>query len=92
MPLYACFVVEADRFDARTNWIAQQSANATIAPVIHLINTNARPDIDELEVDLTLKLYSDIKDALIKYCNERTIFTQILVPAALRKEVFRALD
>ena len=38
---YACPVAEVDRFDARTDWIAQQSADPTIARVIHL-NANAR--------------------------------------------------
>ena len=42
VPSNACPVVEVDRLDARTDWIAQQSAHPTIARVIHLLNRNAR--------------------------------------------------
>ena len=46
VPTYACPVTEVDRFDARTDWIAQQSADPTIARVVHLLNANARADVD----------------------------------------------
>ena len=32
-----------------------------------------------------------IKDALLKHCNERAISARIVLPAALREEVFRTL-
>ena len=32
-----------------------------------------------------------VEDALLKHCNERAISTHIVIPAALREEVFRAL-
>ena len=97
VPSYACPVAEVDRFDARTDWIVQQSADPTIARVVHRLNQNARADADELEADLSLKAFADvwpqfvIENALLKYCNERAISTRIVVPAALREDVFRAL-
>ena len=94
---YACPVAEVDRLDVRTDWIAQQSADPTIARVIHLLNANARADTDELEANPALKAFADvwpqlvIEDALFKHCNERAVSTRIVVPAILREEVFRAL-
>ena len=87
---YACPVAEVDRLDARTDWIAQQSADPTIARVIHLLNANARADADELEANPALKAFADvwpqlvIEDALSKHCNERAVSTRIVVPAILR--------
>ena len=75
----------------------QQSADPTIARVIHLLNANARADADELEANPALKVFADvwpqlvIVDTLLKHCNERAISTRIVVPAAPREEVFRAL-
>ena len=97
VPSYACPVAEADRLDERVDWIAQQSADPTIARVIHLLNINARADADEIEANPSLKPFADAwpqlvgEDALLKHCNERAIFTRIVVPAALREEIFRAL-
>ena len=97
VPSYACPVAEVDRFDARTDCIAQQSVEQTIARVIHLLNANLRADADELEANPALKAFANlwpqlvIKDALLKHCNERAISTCIVVPAALRGELFRAL-
>ena len=97
VPTYAYPVAEVDRFDARTDWIAQQSADPTIARVVHLLNAYSRADADELEVNPTLKAFADvwphlvIEDALLKHCNERAISTRVVVPAALREDVFRAL-
>ena len=34
VPSYACPVAEVDRLHARTDWIAQQSADITIAQVV----------------------------------------------------------
>lgn len=34
VPSYACIVSEAERLDARIDWMSQQSADATIARVI----------------------------------------------------------
>ena len=97
VPSYACPVAEVDFLDARTDWIAQQSADPTIARVIHLLNANARADVDELEENPALKAFADawpqlvIEDALLKHCNEHAVSTRIVVPAILREEVFRAL-
>ena len=97
VPSYACPVAQADRLDGRVDWIAQQSANPTIARVIHLLNVNARADADELEANPTLKLFAIawpqlvVEDALLKHFNERAISTRIVVPAVLREEVFHAL-
>ena len=55
------------------------------------------PDVDELEADPALKPFADVwyqlvvENALLKHCNVRAISTRIVVPAALREEVFRAL-
>ena len=94
---YACPVVEVDRFDARTDWIAQQSADPTIARVIHLLNANAHADAAELEANPALKAFVDvwpqflIEDALLKHCNERAVSTRFVVSSTLREEMFRAL-
>ena len=48
VPSYACPVAEVDRFNARTDGIAQQSVDPTIAQVVHLLNANARADADEI--------------------------------------------
>ncbi len=94
---YACFVADVDRFDARTDKIAQKSADPTIARVIHFLNADARADADELKANLALKAFADvwsqlvIDDALLTHCNKRAISTRIVVFAALREEVFRAL-
>ena len=48
VPSYAFSVAEVDRLYARTDWIAKQNAEPTIARVIHLLNVNARADADEL--------------------------------------------
>ena len=61
------------------------------------MNANARADADELEANFALKPFAYVlnelvvEDALLKHCNERVISTRIVVPAALREEVFRAL-
>ena len=97
VPTYACPVAEVARFDARTDWIAQQIADPTIARVVHLLNANARADADELEANPALKAFADvwqqqvIEDALLKHCNERAISTRVVVPAALRVDVFHSL-
>ena len=95
VPFYACPVAEADRVDARIDWISQQSADATIACVIQLLSANARADADELEANPALKTFADVWNqllvdgALLKHCNESAISTSIVVSAALREEVFR---
>ena len=97
VPSNACPVAETDRFHARTDWIAQQSADQTNARVIHLLTVNARADADELEANPAPKAFADvwsqliIKAALLKHCKERANSTRIVVPAALREEVFHAL-
>ena len=94
---YACPVAEVDRLDARTDWIAHQSVDITIARVIHLLNANARADADELEANPALKAFADvwpqlvIENALLKHCNDRAVSTRIVIPVIFRKEVFRAL-
>ena len=51
---------------------------------------------DELEENTALNSFADVwnqlvdEDALLKHCNDREISTRIVVPAALRQEVFRA--
>ena len=60
VPFYACPVTEADRLDARIDWIAQQSADATIASVLLLLNANLRADTDELEANPALKPFADV--------------------------------
>ena len=61
------------------------------------MNANTRANADELEANPQLKPFADVwnqlvvEDALLKHCNERAISTRIVVPAALREEVFRAL-
>ena len=73
VPSYACLVAEVDRLDARTDWIAQQSADPTLVRLIHLLNTNARADADELEANPALKAFADawpqlvIENALLKH-------------------------
>ena len=73
VPSCACPVAEVDRLDARTDWIAQQSADPTIAQVIHPMNANARADADELQGNPALKAFADawpqlvIEDALLKH-------------------------
>ena len=59
VPSYACTVAEADRLDARVDWIAQQNADTTIARVIDLLNANARADADELKPNPALKPFAD---------------------------------
>ena len=87
----SCPVEEVDRFDARTDRIAQKSADPPLARVIHLLNANARADADELEKNPALKAFASvlqqlvIKDSLLKHCNESTISTRIVVPAARRE-------
>ena len=82
VPSYACPVAEADRLDARIDWVAQQSGDATIARVIHLLNNNARVDADELEANPALKPYADawqqltIEDGLLKHFNRFNIAPQ----------------
>ena len=97
VPSYACPVAEVDSFHARIGWIAQQSADPTIARVIHFLNANALADADELKANPVLKAFAEVwsqlvvEDALLKHCNERAISTRIVVPAALCEEVFRVL-
>ena len=97
VPSYACPDAEADRVDAHVDWIAQQSADATISRVTQLLNPNARANADELEANPALKPFADVwnqlvvEDARLKHCNERAISTCNVVPAALREEVFRTL-
>ena len=97
VPSDACPVAEVDRFDARTDWIAQQSADPTIVGVIQLLNANARADVDELKANPALKTFADvwpqfvIDNALLKHCNERAISTRIVVLVILREDVFCAL-
>lgn len=57
---YACLVTDADRFDARTDWAAQQRADVTISRVIQLLNAGARPAADKIEANPPLKSYSDV--------------------------------
>ena len=59
VPSYACPVAEADRLESRIDWVVQQSADAIIVRVIHLLNNNARVDADELEANPALKPYAD---------------------------------
>ena len=97
VPSYVCIIADVDRLDARTDWSAQKHADPTISRVIQLLNQKASPDSDELDGDPTLKSYSDVwaqlvlKETILKHVNERAISTRIVVPAALREEVFRAL-
>ena len=48
VPSYACTVEVIDRFDARTEWIAQQRADPSIARIVYLLNANAHVDADEV--------------------------------------------
>ena len=97
VPSYAFPVADADRLDARTGWAAKQRADITIFRVVRILNLNARPDVDELEANPTLKSFVDawsqlvVEVAFLKHCNERAISTRIVVPAVLREDVFRAL-
>ena len=63
VPSYACPVADIDRLDARTDWIAQQNADPTIAREIHLLIANARADADELEANPALKAFADVATA-----------------------------
>ena len=65
VPSYACPVVVVDRLDARTDWIAQQSGDPTIAQVIHILITNARADADELEANPALKAFANAWPQLV---------------------------
>ena len=97
VPSYACPVAEVYRLDPHTDCDALQSADATIARVIQLLNTNTRADADALEANPALKQFADVwnqlvfESALLQNCNERAISTRIVVPGPLREEVFRAL-
>lgn len=57
--LYGCPVSKADRLDVRTDWVAQQSTDATIARVKQLFIANARADADELEANPALMQIAD---------------------------------
>ena len=46
VPFYPFPVAEVDRLDARTDWIAQQTADPTFALVVYFLNAIARPDAD----------------------------------------------
>ena len=93
----ACFVAEVDRLDARTDWIAEQQSDETIAFVTNLLKRNARPEPVDIKNFQLLKLFFVvwsqliIEDDLLKHCNKRAVFTRIVVPAALREKVFRSL-
>ena len=97
VPPFACPVAEVDRLDARIDWIAEQQSDETIAIVTSLLKRNARPEPVDIENFPPLKLFSDvwlqltIEDDLLKHCNERAVSTRIVVPAALREQVFRSL-
>ena len=65
VPSYACLVAKVDRFDERTDWIAQPSADLTIVRVIHLLNANALADADELEANPALKAFADVCPQLV---------------------------
>ena len=57
---YACRGTEVDRFDAYTDWIAQQSAYPTIARVTHFLIANSRTAANELEANHALKAFADV--------------------------------
>ena len=97
MPSYTCPIALAECLEARTDWAAQQRADTTISRVVQLLNANARPDVNKLEANSSLKSLVDVwsklvvENAILKHCNERVISTRIVVFAVLREEVFRAL-
>ena len=97
VPSYACPVTTASRHYSRTDWVTQQSTDSTISCIIQLLNKQAHPNADEIEVNPALKLYSDVwsqlvvEDALLKHCNERAVFSRMVVPAVMGEEAIRAL-
>ena len=97
IPSFACATSDADRLDARTDWLARQRADSTIARVAQLLSRRKRPEADDLANDPMLQLYLDvwqqliIENELVKHCNKRAVSTRIVVPAGLRDEVFLAL-
>ena len=97
VPSFASATSDADRLDARTDWLAQQRADPTIAQVEQLLSRREGPEADDLANDPMLQLYFGvlqkliIDNELVKHCNERAVSTRILVPAALRDEIFHAL-
>ena len=88
---FACPVAEVDCLDSKTDWIAKQQSDETIAFVIGLLKQNARPEQVDVENVLLLKFYSDvwsqliIENDLLKHCNEHAVSTLIVVPAAVRE-------
>ena len=94
---FACPVAEVNRLDARTDWIADQQFDDTIAFVNGLLKRNARPKPADIKNFPLLKYFSDVwlqlimEDDLLKHCNERAVSTRIVVLAALREQVFRSL-
>ena len=82
VPFYACPIAELDRFNARTDSTAQQSADPTIPRVVanSALKTCAYV-LSQLVID----------DSRYKHCIKRDIFTRIVVHAALYEAVIRAL-
>ena len=97
VPTFACPAAEVDRLDARTDWLAEQRADETISFVCDLLRRGERPSPADLELNPTLRLYSDVwsqfvlEEDLLKHCNERAVSTRIVVPPPLRESVFRSL-
>ena len=97
VPSFACPVFEVDRLEVRTDWLAEQRADPTIARVLQLLNHKSKPNADDIDVDPALKHYVDVwnqlvvESGLLKHCNERAVSTRVVVLPRLREEVFRSL-
>ena len=48
---------EAEKLDARTDWIAEQRADVTILFVFELLKRGSHPDFADIELNPQLKLY-----------------------------------
>jgi hypothetical protein len=60
VPSYPCPAVEADRLEARTDWVAEQRAEKSISFVIDLLRRGERPNPADFELNPNLKLKSDV--------------------------------
>ena len=60
VPSFARATSEVDRLEARTDWLAQQRADLTIARIAQLLSRRERPEADDLANDLILQLYLDV--------------------------------
>jgi len=97
IPSYVCPTTAAKSLNAKTDWLAEQRANPTIARVVHLLRHNERLTDEKLLADLLLEQYASVlpqlvvESELLKHVNERAISTRVVVPPSLREEVFRSL-